>query len=158
MNGTFVNDPTCGGTCIVLPTKYNCVNGVCQGPFATGQYNSLAECQAACVITPTKYNCVSGQCQGPYTTGQYNSYADCVTACTTTQYHLGCNSTTKKCEQKTGGGGNTDGCTSVGQTCSTGGGVQCSSGQMNIFGTCYKTSDIVVTAGAIVLLMMLTRK
>lgn len=38
------------------------------------------------------------------------------------------------------------------------GGIQCASDQMNIFGSCYKTSDIAIVAGAAVLLMILTRK
>jgi len=81
--GTFVDDPTCGGTCSTTPTKYNCVSGTCQGPFMTGTYNSIEECQAACTSVATKYNCVGGVCQGPFLTGTYNSIAECQAACTT---------------------------------------------------------------------------
>jgi len=65
-----------------VATKYNCVGGVCQGPFTTGTYSSLAECQVACQVVATRYNCVSGVCQGPFTTGTYSSLAECQAVCT----------------------------------------------------------------------------
>lgn len=90
---------------------------------------------------------------------------------TTTTYYR-CNSTTNKCIADSTITDNKDGCTSVGQTCSSGGGT-CPSGQqkdasgncvcidtnkIDIFGTCYKKNDVYMAVGAVVLLMVLTKK
>lgn len=53
-------------------TKYNCNEGVCEGPFITGTYNSSADCMTACM---SRYACkdIGGMkyCtfddKGPYT-------------------------------------------------------------------------------------------
>ena len=50
--------------------------------------------------------------------------------------HIGCNSSTQKCETKFGGGGNTDNCASVGQSC--GGSICTSNWQCEVGNTGYE--------------------
>lgn len=71
-----------------------------------------------------------------------------------------CNPTTQNCEE---GANCTDtlaqcqakGCNAPPPPGNGNGGVQCSSDQMNVFGTCYHKNDVMMIAGALVLVMMM---
>lgn len=66
-----------------IAQKYNCntTTHLCEGPFVTGTYDSLAACQTACVATTLKWKCTdptTNTCsQGSDSTYTYNSQAEC---------------------------------------------------------------------------------
>lgn len=90
----------------------------CELQSGPGGFATEAECIANCQNIP-RYSCSDGQCvSSNCNPGSPNCYltSNCDNMCGV-QTHIGCNNTTSKCETKSGGGGNTDGCTFVGQTC-----------------------------------------
>jgi len=158
----------CQATCKPpTATKYNCVSGVCQGPFTSGTYNSSAECQAACTITQ-KWKCINPATNTCAQTsdGTFDTEAQCkaATSCQPSGVQTWyCNTSTKICSLQTGSGGHaTKALCDI--ACSGGDGEEgdpcdmCSDKEICLFGSCYKKNTVYMAAGAVVLLMMLTKK
>ena len=61
----------------------------------------------------------------------------------------------KACTAVTGGAFASDNCDN---TCSTGGAVVCNTGEMPIFGSCYKKNDVLIVGAAIIAFMYLKNK
>lgn len=109
----------------------------------------------------TKYNCVSNQCVGPLLTGTYNSREECIAAgCAppiATRYN--CVSGVCRGPLQEGTYGSLTECTTSGcKVPGDGGGEECGSGKIGLFGQCYKTSDVAIVGGAAVLLFVMMRQ
>lgn len=107
-----------------------------------------------------QYNCSQNMCVGPLQTGQFNSREECIASgCappTPTKYS--CVSGVCKGPYAEGEFASYKGCTDSGCKPANGGGGACGTGKIGLFGSCYKTSDVAIAGGAVVLLFVMMRQ
>lgn len=150
-------------------TKYNCnsVTHQCQGPYVTGQYDSLATCQAVCKASAQKWKCTDPATNTciQASNGTFDTEALCKAATNCQPAGVQswyCDTSTKICSLQAGSGGypTKADCDAA---CSGGGGedpcITCDkTKQFCILGQCIDKNTVYIGVGLFAGLLILTKK